>query len=231
MVRSMIFPAELLETPSRQVPPMADTTFASFERTSSAMARRSGVACEAMVSMGSNDAHVNFPLAFVVKNDVARQEKPDIEVCGERTMREQRSAGAENHVRAKIDIELLLQSGLHVDFREDAKTLIFQGFGDSGPGLFERATQRGVHSESFDVFLRSARAPRLCGFRLFDLRAHVVHVELRYAREQLFQSGRREHSRLSEKEDPSRKSSTSGSRGFETLLRGPPLLPCRPSRT
>jgi hypothetical protein len=82
------------------------------------------------------------PVAFVVHDDVAREEKSNVEVGGERAVRQRWIAGAKDHVGAKVHIDLLFQRRPDVDLRQHAEALLRQLRADAVDRLVERQVDR-----------------------------------------------------------------------------------------
>jgi hypothetical protein len=54
------------------------------------------------------------------------QQQPDLQLGMERSLRERRIAGTEDHILAEVSIQLLLQGLLDVDRREHAEALFLE---------------------------------------------------------------------------------------------------------
>ena len=83
-----------------------------------------------------------------INDDVAGKEQSDVDLLLQSLVCERRIAGAEDHIVAEINTELLFQFLLYVDFREHAEAFLFE----RGPRFFDSLLVRNINCLTESVF-------------------------------------------------------------------------------
>jgi hypothetical protein len=86
----------------------------------------------------------NFNLAVIsfLNDNIAGQHRPDFVLRLQRFVGKRRITGAEYAVISEVNIQLLFEGALDIDFCQNAETLLFQGLCYSGHCLIEAQTNR-----------------------------------------------------------------------------------------